>query len=185
MGHSQAEKAKTHERIVAVAARKLREKGLEGIGVAELMKEAGATVGGFYKHFTSREELVTEAMESVLGVWDRTVAEGERTGKPVTFADLRDAYLTEAHCANAGEGCVFGALASELARSGPETRAAATAQLGRTFALLTRLLGKGSRKKAIAAYATLVGAVNLARISTDPALSREILAAAREALDAG
>ena len=64
MGHSQADKAQTHERIVEIAARRMREQGLEGVGVAELMKEAGLTVGGFYKHFASRDALVAEAMQA-------------------------------------------------------------------------------------------------------------------------
>ena len=62
MGHSRAEKAKTRERIVTLASKRFREKGLTGIGIAELMKEAGLTVGGFYKHFGSRDDLVAEAI---------------------------------------------------------------------------------------------------------------------------
>ena len=68
MGHSTAEKAKTHKRIVAIAAKRFREKGLAGFGIAELMKEAGLTVGGFYKHFDSRDDLVAEAVSSALGL---------------------------------------------------------------------------------------------------------------------
>lgn len=70
MGHSQLDKQKTHDRIVEVASRRLREKGLEGIGVADLMKEAGLTVGGFYKHFASREDMVVEAMELAFDAWE-------------------------------------------------------------------------------------------------------------------
>src|SRR5271169_6374571 len=65
MGYSKSDKAETHSRIVSVAARRFRELGLEGIGVADVMKEAGVTVGGFYKHFHSRDELVLEALCSV------------------------------------------------------------------------------------------------------------------------
>ncbi len=68
MGRSQLEKQKTHERIVTLAARRLREEGLNGIGVADLMKEAGLTVGGFYKHFASRDELVAEAVQSAVEI---------------------------------------------------------------------------------------------------------------------
>ena len=64
MRHSKDEKARTHKRIVAVASKKLREEGLAGIGIANLMKEAGLTVGGFYKHFKSRDALVAEAVGS-------------------------------------------------------------------------------------------------------------------------
>ena len=66
MRHSKAEKAKTHERIVAIASKRFREEGLAGIGIADLMKEAGLTVGGFYKHFNSRDALVAEAVGSAL-----------------------------------------------------------------------------------------------------------------------
>ena len=68
MGHSKAEKAKTHQRIVTLASKRFREKGLAGIGIAELMKEVGLTVGGFYKHFDSRDDLAAEALGSALGV---------------------------------------------------------------------------------------------------------------------
>jgi TetR/AcrR family transcriptional regulator, transcriptional repressor for nem operon len=61
MGHSQTEKRKNHERIVRIAAERFREKGLEGVGVADLMNEVGLTMGGFYKHFGSRDDLVVEA----------------------------------------------------------------------------------------------------------------------------
>src|SRR6478609_1999499 len=66
MGHSQEEKAKNHRRIVDIAARRIRESGTDGPGVAELMKEAGLTHGGFYKHFDSRDDLVAEAVERAL-----------------------------------------------------------------------------------------------------------------------
>lgn len=77
MGRSQLEKQKTHEKIVETASKRLREEGLEGIGVADLMKEAGLTVGGFYKHFASRDDLVAEAIQSAFDSWGRKLeAEG-------------------------------------------------------------------------------------------------------------
>lgn len=174
MGHSQADKLKTHERVVSVASRLLREKGLDGIGVADLMKEAGATVGGFYKHFRSRDELVTEAMTAAFGGWKR------RAEKPVTFDDLLDEYLTTKHRDDVGGGCAFAACASDLARSEPETRAAARKELTLNVELLTRLTG--NRKKAILAYAAMVGAVTMARIAVGDPLSKEILEVVREML---
>ena len=73
MGYSKAQRAKTHERIVKLAAKRFREEGLAGIGIAGLMKEAGLTVGGFYKHFDSRNDLVAEAVNSAFGGWKRRV----------------------------------------------------------------------------------------------------------------
>jgi TetR/AcrR family transcriptional repressor of nem operon len=82
MGHSKAEKTKTHKRIVAIASKKFREKGLAGVGIADVMKEAGLTVGGFYKHFDSRDDLVAEAVGSALGAWKRQVEPPRRAGHP-------------------------------------------------------------------------------------------------------
>jgi TetR/AcrR family transcriptional repressor of nem operon len=69
LGHSKAQKARTHKRIVAIASKRFREKGFAGFGIAELMKEAGLTVDGFYKHFDSRDHLVAEAVNSAFGSW--------------------------------------------------------------------------------------------------------------------
>jgi Bacterial regulatory proteins, tetR family len=73
MRHSKAEKAKTYERIVAIASKRFREEGLAGIGIADRMKEAGLTVGGFYKHFKSRDALVAEVVGRALELWKRQV----------------------------------------------------------------------------------------------------------------
>src|SRR5215468_410828 len=120
MGHSQAAKAKSHEKIVRTAARRLREEGLAGVGVADLMTAAGLTVGGFYKHFDSRDELVAEALASIDSAWERTVAEGKSKAQPDAriFARLIDAYLSEEHRDAPGAGCAFAAVAGDIARSG-------------------------------------------------------------------
>ena len=80
MGYSKAQKARTHKRIVAIASKRFREKGLAGLGIAELMKEAGLTVGGFYKHFDSRDDLVAEAVNSAFGGWKRRVEAAKSSG---------------------------------------------------------------------------------------------------------
>src|SRR5271170_2594903 len=104
MGYSKSDKAETHTRIVNVAAKRFREVGLEGIGVADVMKEAGMTVGGFYKHFASRDELVTEALEVAFESLDAWEARAESLARAV-----RD-YLSEAHRDAPGKGCALGAL---------------------------------------------------------------------------
>src|SRR4030081_561266 len=109
MGHSKAQKAKTHKRIVAIASKRFRERGLAGFGIAELMKEAGLTVGGFYKHFDSRDDLVAEAISSAFGAWNRRVDAAASGGPPVSYAKLIDDYVTEAHRNNPGTGCAFSA----------------------------------------------------------------------------
>ncbi len=129
MGYSRAQKARTHKRIVAIAAKRFREKGLAGFGIAELMKEAGLTVGGFYKHFDSRDHLVAEAVSSAFGGWKRRVDAAASGGPPVSYEKLIDDYLNQAHRDNPGTGCAFSALAPEIARSDKRTRALASEQV--------------------------------------------------------
>jgi TetR/AcrR family transcriptional regulator, transcriptional repressor for nem operon len=182
MGHSSAEKAKTHQRIVALASKRFREKGLAGIGIADLMKEAGLTVGGFYKHFSSRDDLVAEATSSALGDWKRKADAAASGGPPLTFDFLVDDYLSETHRDRPGTGCPVGALAGEFARSGKRTRALVTQEAQESIQLLATLLRDASEKdkgtarsRAIMTYCALVGAIGVARAVSDQHLSREIL----------
>jgi len=182
VGHSKAEKAKTHKRIVAIASRRFREDGLAGVGIAELMKEAGLTVGGFYKHFKSRDDLVAEAVASALGTWKRQVGAVASGGPPFTYESLVDDYLSEAHRNHPGTGCPVGALAGDIARSDKRTRGLVTRQIRGSIELLATLIGerhekhKGTaRSHAVLAYCALVGAIGVARAISDEQLSREIL----------
>src|SRR5258706_11069831 len=113
MGHSKAEKAETHKRIVKIASKRFREDGLAGVGIAKLMKDAGLTVGGFYKHFDSRDDLVAEAIRSAFGSWKHQVDDAASGGPSFSYPELIDGYLNEAHRNNPGTGCVFSALAGE------------------------------------------------------------------------
>jgi TetR/AcrR family transcriptional repressor of nem operon len=186
MGHSRAEKAKTHRRIVSIASKRFREKGLAGFGIAELMKEAGLTVGGFYKHFDSRDDLVAEAVNSAFGGWKRHVDAAASGGPSVSFAKLIDDYLNEAHRNNPGSGCAFSALAPEIARSDRRTRAITTVHVENDFQLIAGLLPardrRTARSRAIVTFSALVGAMSLARAVSDEALSREILKTVGEQL---
>jgi TetR/AcrR family transcriptional repressor of nem operon len=178
MGYSKAQKKKTHKRIVAIASKRFREKGLAGFGIAELMKEAGLTVGGFYKHFDSRDELVTEAVSAAFGVWQRQKEAAEAGGAPLSFEKLIDDYLSDMHRKNPGAGCAFSALAPEIARSDKRTRALTSEQVRKDLELLVGLLpGKdkrAARSRAILIFSALVGAMSLARAVSDESLSREI-----------
>src|ERR1700752_5423468 len=146
MGYSKAQKEKTHKRIVSIASKRFREKGLAGFGIAELMKEAGLTVGGFYKPFDSRDELVAEALSDAFGVWQRQKEAAESGGQPFTFAKLIDDYLSDVHRKNPGAGCAFSALAPEIARSDKRTRALTSEQVKNDLQLMATLLpGRGKR----------------------------------------
>ena len=186
MGHSRAEKAKTHKRIVSIASKKFREEGLAGVGIAELMKEAGLTVGGFYKHFDSRDDLVAEAVSSAFGGWKRRVDAAASGGPSVSLAKLIDDYLTAAHRDDPGTGCAFSALAPEIARSDKRTRALTTEQVRNDIQLIAGLIAgrdaHAARSQAILTFSALVGAMSLARTVSDEALSREILKTVAELL---
>jgi TetR/AcrR family transcriptional repressor of nem operon len=180
MGHSKSDKAATHTRIVNVAAERFRELGIEGIGVADVMKEAGVTVGGFYKHFESRDELVVEALATAFHDLDRWE---EHTD---TLTEALKNYLTEEHRDAPGTGCALGALLGDMTRASRSARAVYTARLKRTLANSTGLVPpKGNsdkRGRAILTISAMLGAINLSRAVSDPSLSREILQRTRDEL---
>ena len=190
--HSKAEKAKTHKRIVAIASKRFREEGLAGVGIAELMKQAGLTVGGFYKHFRSRDDLVAEALVSALEMWKRQINAAASGGPAVTYESLVGDYLSEAHRNHPGTGCPVGALAGDIARSDKQTRALVTGKIRDNIELIANLVrdtsqpdkrAKGKRQTdkgvirahAILTYCALVGGISVARAASDEQLSQEIL----------
>ena len=179
MGHSQAEKQKTHDRIVEIASRRLREKGLEGVGVADLMKEAGLTVGGFYKHFASRDDMVMEAMDLAFGSWEERMRRQGRTLSDISIGEYAADYLSPKHRDGTAEGCPFAALTADLARSGERCRTKATDKIKDNLAAVTtRLVAADeaeARRKAIVISCLMSGAVGLSRISNDEAFAAEIL----------
>jgi TetR/AcrR family transcriptional repressor of nem operon len=188
MGHSQLEKQRTHARIVEIAAKRLREEGLAGVGVADLMKEAGLTVGGFYKHFASRDELVAEAMHVAFTSWEKKLEEDGVDAAKLSLMDMASSYLSTRHRDNPGDGCAFTGLTGDLARSDPKTRDVATRQIKHNIELMTgRMSNAGSsmaRQQAILTMCAMAGAVGFSRIVDDEALSEEILNSVRALLTA-
>src|ERR1700751_24034 len=186
MGYSKVQKEKTHKRIVSIASKRFREKGLAGFGIAEWMKEAGLTVGGFYKRFDSRDELVVEALSDAFGVWQRQKEAAESGGHPLSFERLIDDYVSDVHRKNPGAGCAFSSWAPEIARTDKRTRALTSNQVKTDLELIVGLLpGKdkrAARSRAILTFSALVGAMSLARAVSDESLSREILKTVAELL---
>jgi TetR/AcrR family transcriptional repressor of nem operon len=180
---SKAEKEKTHERIVEIASRQIREQGLDGPAVAEVMEAAGLTHGGFYKHFGSRDDLIAEATEEALAASERQVhvlTDGVRD--PLTaFVDW---YLSGGHRDAPGAGCAVAVLGDDARRADERVRSAYGAQVERYVEHLERFLGGGEdgRQRAIVALSALVGAITLARAVDDEALVDEITTAVRAAL---
>ena len=178
--------AENRQRILEVAARRFREKGLEGIGVDGIMDEAGLTHGGFYGHFASKADLAEQACAAAVGK-SAEKWEALARGRPETgLAEIARSYLSKRHRDNPGGGCVFAALGGEVARRSDAVRATVTKGVQAQLGVLERLAGGRSksvrRKQAIATMSGLVGAMVLARLVDDPALSNEILTAAEAAL---
>jgi TetR/AcrR family transcriptional regulator, transcriptional repressor for nem operon len=185
MGHSQHQKIKTHQRIVRTASKRLRQQGLEGVGIADLMKEVGLTVGGFYKHFDSRDDLVLEAFRGAAGPWEKQFSAAEAGGLPVTYHSLIDSYLSGSHRDHPGSGCPMGALAGDIARGRKQIRSLLTERVKGSLELIANLLAQddsATRSKAILIVSALIGAVALARAVSDQTLSDEILQSTREVL---
>src|SRR5258705_12658622 len=181
---SRAQAARSRERILDAAARRFRERGLDGIGVADLMKDAGFTHGGFYAHFESKEDLMAQACARAL---DGSLERWQRLFEADPDDALRaivERYLSPKHLSNPGAGCTLAALGSDLARHGPGVRGVVTARLKGLMDILARAMpGRARaarRRKALAAYASLVGALVLARAVGDAAFAREILDAVSE-----
>src|SRR4029077_9620834 len=124
------------------------EQGLAGFGIAELMKEAGLTVGGFYKHFESRDESVAWPLRDASGTGQRQKEAAESSGQPLSFEKLVDDYVSDAHRKNPGAGCAFNALAPEIARSDKRTRARTSDQVKADLELIVGLLPGGDRRAA-------------------------------------
>jgi TetR/AcrR family transcriptional regulator, transcriptional repressor for nem operon len=187
MRHSRDEKAKSHDRIVGIASARIRTDGTDAPGVAEIMKAAGLTHGGFYKHFGSRDELIAEAAEHSFNDSQRHMVEAT-DGADEPLAALVDSYLSAEHRDNPASGCGVVALGADAPRAGDRVRAAYTDQVRNYLAELERLIGgpddddAETRKRAVVTLTTLVGSLLVARAVDDPALSDEILRDVRTTL---
>jgi len=176
-------KEATHERIVDAAARAIRRSGYGGTGVADIMKDAGLTHGGFYAHFGSREAMLAEAA-------DRAGAEGVDALARIAAAAPRQqalqallrAYLSQAHVEGVETGCPVVALGSEMPRQAPEVRRAATRHIKEMIDLVARQSPDwgqpGAHEHALVTVVTMVGALLLARAVDEPKLSDALRKAA-------
>jgi len=132
-------KKATHDRIVEAAARAIRRSGYNGTGVADIMKDAGLTHGGFYAHFPSREAMLAEAADRA---GSESVAMMERVAAtsppPRALQAMMQAYLSKAHVEGVETGCATAALGSEMPRQAPEVRRAATRRIKEMIDLVAR-----------------------------------------------
>lgn len=180
-------KEATHERIVETAARAIRRNGYDGNSVADIMKEAGLTHGGFYAHFASREAMLAEAADHAGAEAVATSARIAATAPPEQGLQwLLRAYLSRKHCNNPEIGCPVAALGSEMSRQAPEVRRAATRRIKEMIDVVARQSPDwghpGAHERALVTAATMVGALIMARAVDDPKLSDALLKAALKEL---
>ncbi|MFZ6745080.1 TetR/AcrR family transcriptional regulator [Undibacterium sp. JH2W] len=172
--------AQTRERIVETAARLYREHGINGIGVADLMKEAGLTHGGFYKHFESKEALIAEACNTALET-TRTelLRKTELVSNEEAIASLVHTYLSLAHSEHPGHGCAIAALGAEAARGEAASKEVMAQGVDELLILITRQLQRsGAKDDATTAHgvlSSLIGGLLLSRMMDSPAKSRAAL----------
>ncbi len=177
----------THMRIVETAARAIRRSGYDGTGVADIMKEAGLTHGGFYAHFASRDAMLAEAADKA---GEETVAIAEHIFANVpedqALQALMHAYLSNEHMGNIEKGCSFAALGSEMPRQAPEVRKASTCRIKEMIGLIKSKLADESNpyEKALVMMSTMVGALLLSRAVDDNTLSEDFRQAALKHYDA-
>lgn len=185
MSTALTKKELSHARIVDVAARAIRRAGYHGIGVADIMKEAGLTHGGFYAHFASRDAMLVEAMQragqdnlaSLAEAMERRIRKGA-----TRFSALVETYLHDAHIGRIEDGCIVAATSSEMTRQEDAVRNEARHRVAAMVALVKSTLpANANAAEAQLVTATMVGALQLAR-TLDGKAGRDLLAKTRKAL---
>jgi AcrR family transcriptional regulator len=172
-------KAETHERIVETAARAIRARGYAGASVADVMKQAGLTHGGFYAHFASRDAMLEEALDRASSEGRaRMTAAADRAAPGGELEAMVASYLSDRHVAHPEAGCSLAALGTETAREAPALRRIATRQVAGIAALFADHMPGGdtaeNRDRALALVSAAVGALILSRVVDDPALSHAL-----------
>ncbi len=177
---SRDQMAENRRRILEVASRLFRDRGFDAVSVAEVMKAAGLTHGGFYGHFSSKDDLIAQSLAHVLAV---------DAGGGGDLRAYAEAYLSPRHRDNCAGGCPTAALAAAVRLQTPAARSAMTeglrSQIDRMGKALPELAAADRRRAAIGSFAAMVGAVILARAIDDPTLSDEILEQTRKWIDSG
>ena len=177
--NSTSRKEITHARILETAARVIRRSGYDGTGVADIMKEAGLTHGGFYAHFASRDAMLAEAAdragEETIAIAKKILA--EVPGEQALMALMR-AYLSDEHMTNVESGCSLAALGSEMPRQAADVRNASTRRVKEILTLIKSRLPANKDEDALVMFSTMVGTLLLARAVDDPELSEAFRKAA-------
>lgn len=180
-------KDEIHHRIVKDAARRVRAEGITGAAVSAVMRDAGLTHGGFYKHFASKDELLMEALRDAFrDITARLKKAAERSRPGTAWKTIVKVYLSPEHCDHAEYGCPVAALAPELARFGAAMKGQIAGELTQYKSqMLPWMPGRRSADKErafFAIFSTMIGALAIARILPDAAARAKVLARARNFL---
>jgi len=185
MKKSKAETAATRKRIIDLAAQAFRNNGIAATGVAEIMTAAGLTHGGFYRHFSSKDELVAEACSAGLDDMIQSYRSASAGGRDA-FVNNLHASLTPAYRDDRSSGCPLVAMGSELVRADPATRHGASTGFQALLDEITQWVpaksGREARDDAIAILTAMIGAVTMSRVVDDARLSARILRVCRHDL---
>ncbi len=186
---SRIQAEENRQTVISVASRLFREHGFDGIGLKDLMENAGLTQGAFYKQFASKDDLAAQAsrraLESAFRRWSAAAAANPQDplGAVIAF------YLSTEHCAERMDGCPVVALGSDAARQGVNVKASFEAGIRKYLELLGSWVGDAGGEepsgKAMAILSTMVGAVVLSRAVNDERLSKHFLQAAAESVLTG
>lgn len=180
-------KVEVHQKIVRDASRRVRAEGLNGAGVAAVMRDTGLTHGGFYKHFGSKDELLLASLrEAFREIADRWAQAAEESQPGTAWKAIVKAYLSSEYCDHAERGCPLTALAPELARVDKRMRGQILAELvnykDRMVPFMPGQRTADKERAFFSIFSTMIGAVEIARMLPEPAMREKVLTSARDFL---
>lgn len=187
MRYGPEHKAEIHRKIVRDAARRVRGEGITGAAVSAVMRDAGLTHGGFYKHFGSKDDLLMESLSEAFREMAVYLAHvGEQSQPGTAWKAIVKAYLSPEHCDRAERGCPLATLAPELARADKATKVQVLGELTKYKSrMLPFMPGRRTADKERAffsIFSTMIGAIEIARMLPEPAMQAKVLASARDFL---
>ncbi|GKQ52137.1 TetR/AcrR family transcriptional regulator [Bradyrhizobium sp. Ce-3] len=183
MGHSQADKARSRERILNEAATQIRDKGLDALSIGSLMQQVKLTHGGFYGHFASRSDLIAAALQQALNSGEASAHAARDPDKPVSVNALVRSYLSRSHRDQPKSGCAIGALISDVGRADAQCRAVMEPHIESFIAKVAETFGDDDDdSSAIVAVSAMVGALAISRVLTDTKRSDAVLRTVRDAI---
>jgi TetR/AcrR family transcriptional repressor of nem operon len=180
-------KAEVHQKIVKDASRRVRAEGLNGAGVAAVMRDTGLTHGGFYKHFESKDELLLESLrEAFREIADNLAHAAEQSPTETPWKAIVKAYLSPEYCDHVERGCPLPALAPEMARVDKRMRGTILAELvnykDRMLPFMPGQRTADKERAFFSIFSTMIGAIEIARMLPEPAMREKVLASARDFL---